>query len=998
MRRHLYLLLLVPLLFGGNAAAAGLVAADGLTAVPGHFVSIPVAVTAGNEITVEAPPYLRLLSAPRIRDGNALVNLLAERDAPAGETQLTLQLREDGKLLAQVPVRILIARRVSFELLIPDGQVAVAGEPLTYVIVVTNTGNSADRYSFEVSSGLQYSLSPASLELAAGQRGEVRLTLDPRGQGLDTLILRASSELDPDVQHSRVLTTSILPFAGAAELDGPALAYQLTAAASWGSGGFGHALGVSLAGDLSEYVQLGSNLEYRADRLSGSLTLSGEDWGVAYRGFAHLQSLEARHGRIRGFLNVPLASSGFTAGVSYTQDPLTVSLTHTSAAVHSDAFRVTYAFDPGPAIRLTPSVGLRGYGQYGSDYRVGALLGLGIRLQTEALHAAGQFSITLPQEPTAPWSLSLTASNRVQTKFGLTGQFSVNARHLHAGVSAREILTREVTLSQGVRYVVTFGHPAVISSNIGITYRPAASQLRLHGSLVARWRDGEPAALGFGAGASYNPGSWELEVAVEELEGFHVKAGAAYRFEAFEIRSVFAHGPHSRPLLLGAGGRTGALQAALLVGYDFLSESIAAELDLQHQFSANFGAFTSLAYDAEDFRFRIGANVRFQGGFATPDGVVDLFGGRAVGWIEGTLFRDLNGNLVLDPDEPVTPGAVISAGGVSTTVDAEGRFRLALPAGDHLLTVGNLSAELALDSPAPVTVTVNRVQAVTLPLRTVTGLTGLVFADENRDGDAAGANPLPYVRVILDRADGQQATARADDRGRFHFEGLEPGRYTVSLDAGSLPEFHEATTPPVELLLEPGPFPRVTLGAAAQEKTVIQTFVPGDLTLTASVEPGTAPPGADVRVSADTRGEPQEVFVRVAGSEIPLAQTGSGRYEAMVTLPAAPGVTNLEVVARDGKREVKRSVMLLLQPGDLARLQVQPPYLEPADEARISAEFLTRVSEAFVLMDGERRDLVADGPYTFTGTFTAPAEPGSFELELWADGQKFAVARFRVAE
>jgi hypothetical protein len=232
----------------------------------------------------------------------------------------------------------------------------------------------------------------------------------------------------------------------------------------------------------------------------------------------------------------------------------------------------------------------------------------------------------------------------------------------------------------------------------------------------------------------------------------------------------------------------------------------------------------------------------------------------------------------------------------------------------------------------------------------------------------------------------------------FYFQGLTPGRYTLSLDAGSLPAFHEVTTPPQELELQPGPFPRLTLGATAQEKEVIRTYLPGDLSLVARTEPATAPPGADVRVIADVKGEPQEVFVRLAGTEVPLAVAGASRFEAIVTLPATPGVTNLEVIASDGQRDVKRSIMLLLQPGALAQLMVQPPYLEPAEEARIAASFLTRVDEAFVLFAGERHDLLADGPYEFSGAFTAPLEPGSHEIELWADGELFATARFRVAE
>jgi hypothetical protein len=477
-----------------------------------------------------------------------------------------------------------------------------------------------------------------------------------------------------------------------------------------------------------------------------------------------------------------------------------------------------------------------------------------------------------------------------------------------------------------------------------------------------------------------------------------VNVGAAYDFGSFNVRSTYSHGPTGRPLLLGAGGSSGNFRASLLAGYDFQQQAAAVELDASYQFTGDFASFITLAHAEDEFSVRAGASVRFRGGFATPEGVVSVFGGRQVGWIEGVLFHDLNANGQPDAGEQRLVGVTVSAGNTSAETGSEGRFRLALPAGEHRITISNISAGLALITPVAVSVSVNETNIIDLPLRAVTGLTGTVIKTADRTADSQAGTPLPYSRITLEREDGQLFTARADDRGRFFFQNLEPGHYTIMLDPASLPEFHMVTSPPQELDLQPGPLRRIDLTAAEQEKTVIPTFLPGDLALTARTEPASAPAGADIRVIASVQGEAQKVFVRFAGTEVPLELQEPGQYAAMITLPSEPGVANLEVIATDSRKEVQRSLTLVLQPGSLGRLHVQPPYLEAGEEARLTAEFLTRVDEAFVLFDGERIGLTREGPYTFSGQLQAPAEPGSYQLELEADGETFSTARFRVAD
>ncbi|WP_243028154.1 hypothetical protein [Thermus albus] len=54
--------------------------------------------------------------------------------------------------------------------------------------------------------------------------------------------------------------------------------------------------------------------------------------------------------------------------------------------------------------------------------------------------------------------------------------------------------------------------------------------------------------------------------------------------------------------------------------------------------------------------------MEFKGGFDTPEEVVQAFGGRATGYVEGLVFHDQNRDGVRNPDEPPLPGAKVRVG------------------------------------------------------------------------------------------------------------------------------------------------------------------------------------------------------------------------------------------------------------------------------------------------------------------------------------------------
>ncbi len=170
-----------------------------------------------------------------------------------------------------------------------------------------------------------------------------------------------------------------------------------------------------------------------------------------------------------------------------------------------------------------------------------------------------------------------------------------------------------------------------------------------------------------------------------------------------------------------------------------------------------------------------------KGGFNTPEEVVQAFGGRATGYVEGVVFHDRNRDGVRNLDEPPLLGARVRVGALEAQSDAGGRYRLELYPGVYRLEVGGLEANLALRRVVEARVEKGKTLPLDLPMETVVGLQGQVYLDENRNGQRdEGEAIVPYARIRLQGP--EVRTALADGRGSFVVGGLLPGRYTLSLD------------------------------------------------------------------------------------------------------------------------------------------------------------------------------------------------------------------------
>jgi hypothetical protein len=795
------------------------------------------------------------------------------------------------------------------------------------------------------------------------------------------------------------------------ELDGPAQHYRMAVGAAYGSAGLAYRLSGNVGGGLSDFVASSARLELRDDIVYGQAALQGEGWSVGFRGSTSLQRLEARTGPYQAHL--ALIDEGYSVGGSYTQGPWRVTLSHEQRERDRQSLGVGYTAWPLPELALTPTLDvIRAPRDDAGDLSLE--LGLGARAQTEAVVAAASFSLPVPFDQ--PWRVGATVSSRSQSPFGVRAEGFADPRRFGLTVATHQEVTQEVTLRQRVSY------GASLSFGVGARYRPLATPWTLTTSLGGFWRAGVFNPSG-SASVRYSPRPWDVGMGVSYADGWATSATVRYRLEPWTVdagvtyRDGFGYGASVKyehafatvtaayrldedDHVIGAvvRGQVERWEPQLGYAYDLRARLHLAELGAAYTFPRGHELWGSVSL-GEAFTWRVGATLVLQGGFATPEAVVELFGGRAVGFVEGVAFHDERRGGERSTGDAGLVGLAIRAAGNEAATDAEGRFRLSVPPGTHRVTVGQLPANLGLTRTLEVTVEMGQTVSLDVPLETVASLTGVVFDDTARTGAfAAEARRVAYARVILDGQGTSHATY-ADDRGEFFFQSLLPGTYTLRLDPATLPRLYEPTTGPVRVTLATGPTPRLYLGAAERPREVRRTLGVGDLSIVATATPSAVPPGADLRIVARVQGAPDQVVARLGEFETTLMPAGEGNFEGFLSVPdSAVALVTIDVVARRGDAEAIQALLVPVRAGPLATVRASSGLVAPGEPMTVRAEFLVRVAGAYVVVAGERHPLEPDGPYAFTGGFDAPGEAGSHPVELWANGERYAVTAFRVSD
>ncbi len=195
-----------------------------------------------------------------------------------------------------------------------------------------------------------------------------------------------------------------------------------------------------------------------------------------------------------------------------------------------------------------------------------------------------------------------------------------------------------------------------------------------------------------------------------------------------------------------------------------------------------------------------------EGGSATAS-----FGMNVVGQITGVAFDDLDGNGTPSQGEPGLGGADLDVRNLETGA-LLGTFRTSgsgiyqvpsLPAGTYEISQKSISGYF---TPIPrVTITLASGGAATANFANRVGATvsGLVFNDENGNGQRDGAEPgMGGIKVVLSRAGSANIEATTAGDGSFLFFGIAAGNFRLQQTPPS--GFHATSPAALDLLLSAG--------------------------------------------------------------------------------------------------------------------------------------------------------------------------------------------------
>jgi hypothetical protein len=195
------------------------------------------------------------------------------------------------------------------------------------------------------------------------------------------------------------------------------------------------------------------------------------------------------------------------------------------------------------------------------------------------------------------------------------------------------------------------------------------------------------------------------------------------------------------------------------------------------------------------------------------------------GRAEGFVFLDTNGNGQRDAGEIGPTNLILTLGNEKARTDATGFYRFPpIEPGTYDLKIERLPPGVIVKTTLPkhIRIVAGQTLKMDLPLAQVAVIEGLVFHDENRNGQPETSEQgLGLVRIFLVNEAGQTREQRTDPDGRFAFSELLSGIYTVALDVRSLPENFSLTTPAeVKVQLQAQERVTVNFGAAEKPRTV----------------------------------------------------------------------------------------------------------------------------------------------------------------------------------
>ncbi len=985
---------------GPPAKAASIRAGQAAPAMPGDVVAIPLHTQGPGTVELHPATGLTALGTSAQERGHLLATVLVGPSARAGPHRVQVTLNHGGTVTASTSVTIVVRTVLKATLHGPPPPVGVvAGTSFETTLTLVNQGNAPETFALSFRGEDPASVVPGHLHLAPGTSGTVRLQVTPRAFGHRVVIVTAAA-IGSSYDQRLVYDYDVLPFPGA-NPSAPLLDLDLPFSVSYGTTGLEARASAGIRGGLSDFVRTDSGVSYSGG-VGGHVGLLGNDWSVSYR-YQPLggQDLTGSYRGVSGTVATS-ASGALRTGVGYTVGAFRVAYDHTWTNPSTDALSVSYGVPLTPWLQVTGHVGVTGENA-SSGYLVGPLVGA--TLQGSGIGLVGDVGGVYTPRGSEPWQATLDLYSQAIRPIGFGASGTVTPKGSSGSLSVYEALGRAVVTSQHARYTAT-GDQRAGSGRFSAVYLIPGHLGSVRTSIRGQLEQGRVQLSG-SLFTVVAPLPWVTRVGVTEAEGWNASLDETYAGNGFSI-GAGASAPIAAPVepVFDAHGslHLGPVSTGVTLDYQTATGRLFGSAQLGYQLTHALALQGTVGVDPNHaVTYRVGLRANVLTGLQVPPSVVAAFGGLRLGTVHGRVVRHTTSGV------QGVPGVLVEAAAANRQAhtDRHGDFTLQLPPDTTALQLENLPLDLTVVGSPRVTVRLHRTTTTTIVVTRSFSVSGQVYsAAPGSRHPTAQSRGLPFVTVRLTGPNGKQRSSDADASGDFVFNGLAPGHYLLALVQRSLPAGYHPSQSTVSVDLGPAnSAPSVELGATPPRTVVTTTLTAGSLALHARVSPSTAPPGAQLTITATAPGASRVSARWASGRSVALSPLGGGRFQGTVTLPPLPqrhgrhvsaGAETLQVTARTVKRSVTQEETVIVTSGPLATLTLTPGFATPGERVSMEAHVLVKASHVDIRLQGASTTLARTGPGAFTGTVQAPAKAGTYTVTLLADGKQLAKGRLAV--
>ena len=346
------------------------------------------------------------------------------------------------------------------------------------------------------------------------------------------------------------------------------------------------------------------------------------------------------------------------------------------------------------------------------------------------------------------------------------------------------------------------------------------------------------------AGVSWIAGRWGVSASISQLNSTDLLAGATTTTGTWAMRAGYTLDT-GRPVWAELAQSTGATAYwSTALGWTFpTADTFDLATVIRYKVS-------TLPVESTESAFEIGMVQQLSGGaqllagvgfkYTMPGGVTTpyltfqygypfaMYGPPQIGRISAVVFTDLNGTGVQAPDTPGVAGVTVRIGGLSAAqTDPAGRVVVdGVHEGQYVVSIDETTVPTGFVAVRPkteVVVATGGISEIAFPLVPAASVRGVVFIDDNGDGQfTEGKQGVEGVVVTL-QPRGELRTS--DSQGAFEFAQLLPGEYTLVVDPAALPE--DVTVSPSAVLvvtLQPGGTAIVQIPLVSAKPVIKKTF------------------------------------------------------------------------------------------------------------------------------------------------------------------------------